>query len=217
MPNENISVSTKEVMTHHASLLIGPGMQSFALLEPYVTPGPDIHHIIKDALAIDDVRGLIERAFRRPVVGTEVVFVVVARSINHEAQHALLKILEEPPAYVRVYLVVPNAEHLLPTVRSRMALVESDHDTNLEQGTTFSDFIALSYGERVTLIGEKTKVKDTDWIDSIITGAEIYAQANISKQSPVGQVAVLVSRYRSLRGASLKMLLEEIALTIPQR
>ncbi len=42
-----------------------------------------------------------------------------AQDMRVEAQNALLKILEEPPAYGVFILVTDNAEKLLPTVRSR--------------------------------------------------------------------------------------------------
>lgn len=39
------------------------------------------------------------------------------------AQNALLKISEEPPPYARIFLLTPDAEALLPTLRSRFQAI----------------------------------------------------------------------------------------------
>jgi len=40
-----------------------------------------------------------------------------------EAANSLLKVLEEPPAYAHIILLSDNPGELLPTIRSRCALV----------------------------------------------------------------------------------------------
>jgi DNA polymerase-3 subunit delta' len=51
--------------------------------------------------------------------GARVVVVEPAEAMNHAAQNALLKILEEPPATVYFILVSYRWRRLLPTIRSR--------------------------------------------------------------------------------------------------
>ncbi len=202
---------------HHANLLIGTDIASFEALERFREPGPDIHHIVKDALAIDDVRSIIVRAIERPLVGDEVVFVIVARTINHEAQHALLKLLEEPPSFVRFYLVVPQAGQLLATVRSRLQLLDSNLDQSAESVSDFENFLRLSYGERMDEVAKRTKDKDLVWIDSVIAGAESATRDGLPQSSGLATSVGLVLRYHTLRGSSQKMLLEELALSLPAR
>jgi DNA polymerase III delta' subunit len=55
--------------------------------------------------------------------GARVAIVEQAHRLNDDAQNALLKILEEPPAGVTIILCVDDEECLLPTVRSRCARV----------------------------------------------------------------------------------------------
>ena len=72
------------------------------------------------AIKIDQVREAIERAAYRPFEGRRrVVIVDVADALNGEAQNALLKTLEEPPAASTFILVTSRPDMLLPTVRSR--------------------------------------------------------------------------------------------------
>ena len=72
------------------------------------------------AIKIDQVRDAIERTAYRPFEGRRrVVIVDGADAMNVEAQNALLKTLEEPPAASTFVLVTSKPDVLLPTVRSR--------------------------------------------------------------------------------------------------
>jgi hypothetical protein len=52
-----------------------------------------------------------------------VVLMPHAESLNQSSSNALLKILEEPPAGVYFLMAAPSPDHVLPTIRSRVALV----------------------------------------------------------------------------------------------
>lgn len=57
---------------------------------------------------------------RKPLEGARSVVVVAeADQMNETAQNALLKTLEEPPAYAHFILTTTNPNGLLPTIRSR--------------------------------------------------------------------------------------------------
>ena len=70
------------------------------------------------------VRHLIGELALLPMEGgARVVIVEAAHRLNDDAQNALLKMLEEPPAGVMIILCADDEECLLPTVRSRCARV----------------------------------------------------------------------------------------------
>jgi DNA polymerase-3 subunit delta' len=79
-------------------------------------------------LVMDVVRHfLIEHAMLAPSRGRARVFIVRdAERMNEDAQNALLKTLEEPPALTRLILVTSSAGRLLPTIRSRCQRVTFD-------------------------------------------------------------------------------------------
>ena len=71
-------------------------------------------------IKIDQIRDAIERAAYRPFEGRRrVVIIDDADALNAEAQNALLKTLEEPPAASTFVLVTSRPDVLLPTVLSR--------------------------------------------------------------------------------------------------
>lgn len=94
----------------HRLLPEGPGGQIRIGKASDPEPGT-VRHLI-GALALLPVEG-----------GARVVIVEQAHRLNDDAQNALLKMLEEPPAGVTMILCADDEECLLPTVRSRCARV----------------------------------------------------------------------------------------------
>lgn len=74
----------------------------------------------KKTVSVDLIRRLQSDAYIRPNEGRHKVYVIPrAQDMTDNAQNALLKLIEEPPAYAVFLLLTDNAEKLLPTVRSR--------------------------------------------------------------------------------------------------
>jgi DNA polymerase III subunit delta' len=72
------------------------------------------------SIKVDQIRDAIERTAYRPFEGRKrVVIIDDADAMIGEAQNALLKTLEEPPAASMFVLVTARPDMLLPTVRSR--------------------------------------------------------------------------------------------------
>jgi hypothetical protein len=69
------------------------------------------------------VRGLT-LSLGRSEAGRRVVLMPHAESLNQSSSNALLKLLEEPPAGVHFLMAAPSPDHVLPTIRSRSALVQ---------------------------------------------------------------------------------------------
>lgn len=70
------------------------------------------------------VRHLLRELSRLPVEGAHRVAIVEgAHRLNEDAQNALLKTLEEPPPGATLILCADEPERLLPTVRSRTAVL----------------------------------------------------------------------------------------------
>lgn len=74
----------------------------------------------KRTVSVDLIRQLQGDAYVRPNEGRRKVYLIPrAQDMTDNAQNALLKLIEEPPAYAAFLLLTTSAERLLPTVRSR--------------------------------------------------------------------------------------------------
>lgn len=76
----------------------------------------------KKSVSVELIRQLQADAYIRPNEADRKVYIIPrAMDMTDAAQNALLKLMEEPPAYAVFLLLTDNADKLLPTVRSRCA------------------------------------------------------------------------------------------------
>ena len=85
---------------------------------------PDIIYVTHEkpnSIGIEDIREqLIADVDIKPYTGPYKIYIVdEAEKMTVQAQNALLKTIEEPPAYAVIILLVNNAAALLPTIASR--------------------------------------------------------------------------------------------------
>ena len=144
---ENLQASVGRGRVSHGYLITGPqgsGKHTLARLlaaaimckkeEKPCFVCPDCRKIMADThpdfITVDDEEkatvsvNLIREAradiYVRPNEGDKKIYMIPrAQDMRVEAQNALLKVLEEPPAYGVFLLLADNPEKLLPTIRSR--------------------------------------------------------------------------------------------------
>ncbi|MDY2936888.1 MAG: DNA polymerase III subunit delta' [Fusicatenibacter sp.] len=85
---------------------------------------PDIIHITHEkpnTISIDEIREqLINDVAIRPYESPYKIYIIEeAQKMTLQAQNALLKTIEEPPAYAIILLLADNPDALLPTITSR--------------------------------------------------------------------------------------------------
>src|SRR5438067_1357055 len=92
-----------------------------------IQPHPDVLIIPPDPpqllIKLGQVRTLIHRAQYLPAEAPRRIFILTAASMMKEAANSILKILEEPPETAHIIILAENPGELLPTIRSRCALV----------------------------------------------------------------------------------------------
>lgn len=96
---------------------------------------PDITELTveKSRIPVDAIRALRARAQEKPVCSAGRIFVIPdAQRMNPQAQNALLKILEEPPAGAVFLLTCEYARQLLDTVISRAVVLSLTPPTREE-------------------------------------------------------------------------------------
>ena len=91
------------------------------------------------------IRQMRDDVFIRPNEGEKKVY-IFSQEMGLEGQNALLKILEEPPAYGLFLLLAENPEKILPTVRSRcVELKMQSLDAPLLRQTLQTEFPQASH------------------------------------------------------------------------
>jgi hypothetical protein len=199
--------------SHHAVLFCAQNPQEASVADFYTIASQDEYR--QPQFGIDDVRTLIQHAYRRPDGDTELRTILIATEfITEEAQQALLKIVEEPPLSTAFVFVIPEGYSFLPTLESRFERVGSIGEMTPDE--TFSEFLEASYRDRITQIEEVTKKKDHIWQAKLKRGLVAYMKDGTTTL-PVSTLRELeyVSRTLLTRGASNKMLLEHLALSLP--
>ncbi len=85
---------------------------------------PDIiyvRHEKPNVISVDDIRTQLNHDIVvKPYAGPYKIYMIdEAEKLNPQAQNALLKTIEEPPAYAVIMLLTTNADLFLPTILSR--------------------------------------------------------------------------------------------------
>ncbi len=84
-----------------------------------------VTHEKPNSIGVEDIRGQINNDMGiKPYYGPKKIYIIKdAQKMTVQAQNALLKTLEEPPAYGVILLLTTNAEALLPTILSRCVIL----------------------------------------------------------------------------------------------
>jgi len=200
------------VMRPPINLLIAGEIAGSALPEAFQYPKSDIRHFIFPQIGIDEVREITRVSANKSLSDGDYVFVILTSSITVEAQNAFLKLFEEPPQNTIFYLIIPAESILLPTLRSRFIDADNQHipvDTKIAQ-----DFMDLDYANRLEMIADKAKKKDLIWMEAVVGGLG-HIDKTASLSPAFKKSLLLCESYFRIRGAGRKMLLEEIALSLP--
>lgn len=177
----------------------------------------------KKSWGIEDVRQLQKSIFLKPLHGkTKAVIVKEAELLTQEAQNALLKALEEPPAGTLLFLLSSSLYALLPTVISRctiMKLKEKDElTTDLEN--ILAELESLKKGsipERLKKAEELSKNKEdaAAWLKKAIKAEHksFQLQPNLTSASTLKQLS-RTHRIIKTTNANLRLALEHFFLSI---
>ncbi len=166
------------------------------------------------SLHVDDIRDLHEECYIVPNESNCKVYIIEnAQNMTEQASNALLKLLEEPPAFVKFILTASDIYHLLPTVTSRCSYFfissdKSSYKTSKENeyaeallfslDTSFADFMLKSG----MLVKEKERTVILNTIDIISDKLDetmnIKVGNNYSNKENITYSLALKFSYKSL-------------------
>ena len=219
---------------HHAYCLVG-GRQRlldelFSVMERDFgvsrKGNPDLWFKEFELFGIEASRFLKEMQSRTAAGGGKKFFVIAVNSVTTEAGNALLKVLEEPTAGTHFFFVAPRLEVFLPTVRSRLRILDAGNTEDIQDKTCreAEKFLAASLSSRILFV--KSLVNDFDsggrgggFLLEFLSAVEAIMRKKFPpalKEAGLAYEALYRSRrYLSGRAPSVKMLLEYIAVTLP--
>lgn len=125
----------------------------------------------EDVIKVGEIRSLSENIVLKPVKSNRRVFIINnADKMNESAQNALLKILEEPPAYATIILILSNKEKILRTIKSRCLEINFSKLTieEIKQYYEGQDISESLFQYARGSIGKLEKIKNSKYIENVI-------------------------------------------------
>lgn len=102
------------------------------------------------SLGIETVRVIQKSLFLKPYKGNYKALVIHhADTLTVEAQNALLKVLEEPPPHVFLFLISTSIKNFLPTILSRCRLVsfeKEQHPVPSDKNKQYEEIVRCIFG-----------------------------------------------------------------------
>ena len=178
---------------------------------------------------IDAIRTLRNDANTLPNEANFKVFVLHnAQSMTAEAQNALLKLLEEPPAYVVLILTAPTKNMLLQTVISRVAAfslgqtieeaIDPEHEALLQQHAAAISQALLNPKNPYALLEATAPLEgNRDLLRELLSCLRRSLHANLVQNiSRASHILQLIENLRELeqalaRNANLNLLITRLA------
>ncbi|MDP2651395.1 MAG: hypothetical protein Q8O98_02265 [bacterium] len=143
---------------HHAYLVLGEPTRTLLTLVRELeelglrTHGnPDFFIHESEKFGVEEARELALMASVKAFTERK-VYIIKSQRLSSAAQNALLKTFEEPPASTHFFLLAREAEGLLPTLRSRMMVIERN-DRELDNRDAQA-FLALPVKQRLNFAKE---------------------------------------------------------------
>lgn len=195
---------------------------------------------IYESFTMENSRTIKDWHNKLGITNRKKICILATKFINREAEQALLKIIEEPGKNTHFFMVVPDSSILLPTIISRVQIVKipTQSDSNLlnikgekneseEIIKEASSFVKMTPIDRIDKIAQVIKEKKEDEnsnlrfyaINFINQLENIFYQKFKENKNDKNIIFILgeleMSRkYIGVPGASVKMILEHLALVI---
>ncbi|WP_345969339.1 DNA polymerase III subunit delta' [Sulfurimonas sp. HSL1-6] len=161
---------------------------------------------VRDDFLIEDAKAVIAEAY---ISEASLKYVVLAaKQFNIYSQNALLKLLEEPPTNIALVIIAPSKSVLLPTVRSRLPIL-NELSGEAPQGVE----LTLGSLDLGALYGFVTSVGRMDRHESKALIERLFYQASVVEKLPLSteQLDAFAQAFRLLE---VNARLQNVLLTV---
>jgi DNA polymerase III delta prime subunit len=181
-----------------------------------------------DSFGVDDSAQIKEWHSEERMTEGKRICIISTKFINHDAERALLKMLEEPQANTHFFIIVPQASALLDTIISRSHVICIDRAQDISFKDRAKKFVGSTISKRIDIVAELVEEhKDSENSGALRFGAmelikeieQIYYERFEKDKTDTTVQYVLAELaknrdYLRTPGAGVKMILEHIALVI---
>jgi hypothetical protein len=221
----------------HAYVIAGGVEEGIARAEKFihkelgmrVRGNPDVIVLRYSLLSMEEARPIASIAASASIAGDTKAIVIATERVYGEAQNALLKIFEEPPQGTYLFLILPSLGGLLPTLRSRVAILDVERHTETQHIPALAaEFIKMRREKRSAFIQKLATGKDEherrehrDEALAIVNGLELAAYVQFQGKNR-DEMALLLADISTVRAylhapsAPVRMILEHLSLTLPR-
>lgn len=216
---------------HHAYVLtVASIAHAKASIEKFISEkmklpfhgNPDVFVSEYESIGIDDLADVVSMHQRVPL-GSKKIIILLANNITAQAQNSILKMIEEPTANTHFFIALPTSNILLPTVLSRVHVLDireqgQDEESGLTTNAEAKKFLKSTPPERLEMV--KTVMADLDkeriTKEDVIRLVSDIVELAHKKDASVETLTALarVSDYLRDPSSSLKMLFEYLSLRL---
>lgn len=200
--------------TNNPKLIIGK-LNLEDIKRQYKTSIEDFLIISEEKILIQHIRDLIHFLNLRPMNSQfKLIIIENIDKMTTEAANALLKTLEEPPAYGKIIMTTQNLEKILPTIKSRCEISRNNISTNNTPSELYMDpmeLAKLNFAERFSWVASVFETNQV--IDIIVMWQEYFRKKLISGEDKIYILKKLSYARDLLRfNISVKLLLENLVI-----
>ncbi len=189
---------------------------------------PDVICQNYESFTIDDSYAIKDWHSRLGVTNGKKICILSTKFINREAEQTLLKIIEEPAFNTHFFIIIPDSSKLLETIISRVHVLKIKPNENIEIKKSVLLFIKNDPKARIEMISEIIKNNKSEensgqlrsYATNFVNELEsIYYQKfkNDKNDKNIKDILNELQKsrdYLSTPGASVKMILEHLALIL---
>ena len=220
---------------HHAYLIEGQSniivpklIEYLDSIEIKVSNNPNAFIASYSSLMTEDADIIIAHQNERSFDGGEKIFIISAEFINHQAQNTLLKTFEEPTPSTHFFVIMPSISTLYDTLLSRFSIIKNNQEKII--GDEAKEFLIFSINNRISFIADLIKSHEDDEDSGSIRAHAMVLVSDIEQilyrsiSSDMEKLKSLKNvftdlsnarKYLATAGASVKMILEQLALVLP--
>lgn len=175
------------------------------------------------AIKIEHVREIHQIISRPPLVAdVKTVFFLEMERASLETQHALLKLLEEPPRFALIILTAAKKESLLPTILSRATLVKlANEPETLDWTKEFNKLQSILSTDRFSEGSRlETKEEAITWLQTVLKSVRLHLLSHHSPQNNTPLIQFIRKINRALNTLQTtnthpRLLMENLLLDLP--